>query len=179
MLPGPRALLFKGRCGGYCFGSLNFVRREVDGERLGVGPGLPHRECLFQSWFLRALSDVARSWDLDIPGWTPLGSALVPKLIGSYECELHALVEQLCRIQYSQVVDVGCAEGYYAVGFAMRMPGSKVFKRLIATIERGNFCREMADFNGVSDRVYVSGKCTSEDLIRLLVQGRGLVFSGL
>lgn len=56
---------------------------------------------------------------------------LSTKLLGCYEEELHPFVEReiarlVCRSD-AQIVDVGCADGYYAVGLAMRLPKSTVF----------------------------------------------------
>lgn len=51
---------------------------------------------------------------------------LIPKLIGSYEAEIQPWVERICRRPYSTVLDIGCADGYYAAGFAMRMPDTSV-----------------------------------------------------
>jgi len=53
-------------------------------------------------------------------------SALMPKLIGIYEKELHAVVEDLIAWRPDVVVDIGAAEGYYAVGLARRLPESRV-----------------------------------------------------
>jgi len=50
-------------------------------------------------------------------------SAYHAKLLGTYEMELHGIVEELCRETPGIIVDVGAAEGYYAVGLAMRLPG--------------------------------------------------------
>src|SRR5262249_24805293 len=66
----------------------------------------------------------------------------------------------------SIVVDIGAAEGYYAVGFARRLPKAQVIafemdpggRRLLA---------EMAILNRVDDRVTVRGKCEQADLIKL------------
>jgi hypothetical protein len=56
------------------------------------------------------------------------GSALLPKLLGSYEQPIHEWIERVCATsRYKVVIDVGCAEGYYACGFAKRMPSSRVF----------------------------------------------------
>jgi hypothetical protein len=41
--------------------------------------------------------------------------ALVPKLVGSYEAELHPALE---RLPAANVVNIGSADGYYAVGLA-------------------------------------------------------------
>jgi hypothetical protein len=49
---------------------------------------------------------------------TASGSALAPKLIGSYECELHATLRALLERRPRTFIDVGAAEGYYAVGLA-------------------------------------------------------------
>jgi hypothetical protein len=42
----------------------------------------------------------------------------VPKILGSYECELHDVIDSALRKKYYLAIDVGSAEGYYAVGFA-------------------------------------------------------------
>ena len=54
-------------------------------------------------------------------------SSCVPKLIGSYEEEVHPIIEEIIRRRYSIVVNIGCAEGYYAVGFALRIPDAIVY----------------------------------------------------
>src|SRR5687767_8100107 len=41
--------------------------------------------------------------------------ALIPRLLGTYECELHPHLERLAGEGLDCVIDVGCAEGYYAV----------------------------------------------------------------
>lgn len=44
------------------------------------------------------------------------GSALLPKIAGTYEMELHPVIEQLKAKNVDVVLDVGSAEGYYAIG---------------------------------------------------------------
>lgn len=51
---------------------------------------------------------------------------LAPKLLGLYESELAGAVDALVAGAPSRVVNVGCAEGYYAVGLARRLPGTEV-----------------------------------------------------
>ena len=91
------------------------------------------------------------------------GSALTPKLLGSYEAELHRVVENLIAYQPSVVVDIGCAEGYYAVGFALRLPETVVHAFDIDRLCQ-SLCGEMAKANGVDGRVNVHGACTQADL---------------
>src|ERR1700722_7380135 len=47
-----------------------------------------------------------------------VGSAHIPKLLGIYEGEIAPCIEQICRSRPELVVDLGAAEGYYAVGAA-------------------------------------------------------------
>ena len=82
--------------------------------------------------------------------------ALVPRLLGTYESELHPHLYALAEAGLDCVIDVGCAEGYYAVGLARAMPGATVYAFDIDLNAR-NKCAELAAINGVSDRVIVGG----------------------
>ena len=48
------------------------------------------------------------------------GSSIVPKLVGSYEAPLESWIEEAIKNGYNRIIDIGCAEGYYAVGLAFR-----------------------------------------------------------
>lgn len=48
------------------------------------------------------------------------------KLMGIYEDELHDFVEQAISESPDVVINVGCAEGYYSVGLAKRLPFTPV-----------------------------------------------------
>ncbi len=102
-----------------------------------------------------------------------VGSALMPKMIGSYEAELHNVIEQAMATEYRVVVDVGCAEGYYANGIARRLPSARVYA-FDTDPEARDLCAAMARLNGVEERVIVGGKCEPEDLNALLT-GRSLI----
>lgn len=104
------------------------------------------------------------------------GSALVPKLLGSYERELHQVIEHLASQEFSCVVDVGCAEGYYAVGFAVRLPHTSVLAFDTDPTAR-SLCLEMAHLNGVAERVKVNGACNEQTLLSLPMGTRALVIS--
>jgi hypothetical protein len=108
--------------------------------------------------------------------YAAVGSTLYPKLLGSYERELHQTVEDIVRLGYETVVDIGAAEGYYAVGLAMRMPGAKVIAFEMHPAGQ-TAIRAMATRNGVSDRVRVLGIATRSELAALDVSGRVLVIS--
>lgn len=55
------------------------------------------------------------------------GSQLLPKIIGSYEEPIHHWIKEICKTEYSSIIDVGCAEGYYAVGFKYLNKNSIVY----------------------------------------------------
>jgi hypothetical protein len=95
------------------------------------------------------------------------GSMLIPKLLGSYESELHSIIGELLeRGSFAKVVDVGCAEGYYAVGFALRLPTTAVYA-FDSDAHARRLCRRLSALNGVEKRVQVFGKCEATDLHRL------------
>ena len=95
-------------------------------------------------------------------------------LLGAYERELHPVLEQMLDTGYDTVVDVGCAEGYYAVGLALRLPMATVHAFDID--ERSQqICARTAAANGVADRVVVSGVCDGPQL-QQLITARSLVF---
>jgi hypothetical protein len=80
--------------------------------------------------------------------------ALVPRLLGTYESELHPHLQDFASGGLDCVIDVGCAEGYYAVGLARMMPTVTVQAYDIDEKAR-RACAELAAKNNVSNRVIV------------------------
>jgi len=110
------------------------------------------------------------------PRFEAVGSSIIGKVLGTYEVEINAWVQKLIATPYEVIVDIGCAEGYYAVGLAMKIPGCTVYA--FDTDERARaLCSEMAKLNGVADRVHVRGLCTPEELATLVAGKRALVIS--
>ena len=109
------------------------------------------------------------------PDMSSLGSTFIPKLIGSYEAELHPIIEVLIGNSYREIWDVGCAEGYYAVGFAIRSKDSFVRAFDIDPNSRIN-CLKMAKLNSVENRIQISEKCTAET-INMSDFTKGLIIS--
>lgn len=91
------------------------------------------------------------------------GSRLVPKLIGSYELELHDVIVEILASPPSVVVDVGCAEGYYAVGFATALPNATIFAYDIDPGSR-KLCDELGALNGIDKNLVIRGECNCEEL---------------
>lgn len=92
---------------------------------------------------------------------------LAPEILGAYECELHAALERAFARAPERVVNVGCAEGYYAVGAALRLPGATVhaFDLDEAALR---VCGEIARRNGVADRIRLERRCDPARLLDLL-----------
>lgn len=113
---------------------------------------------------------------LRYPGFSSFGSAIFPKILGSYEKELHPIIEKICAKSYSEIIDIGSAEGYYAIGMALRKPEAKVFA---FDVDRhaNIFCSQMAQLNGVSNRVKIESKCTPEALAGFPFSGKALIIS--
>lgn len=88
--------------------------------------------------------------------------ALAPRLLGTYEAELHPYIRYFAAQGLDCVIDVGCAEGYYAVGLARFMPDVKVYAYDIDEKAR-EACARLAAMNGVSDRVVIGGEFKPED----------------
>lgn len=51
---------------------------------------------------------------------------VIPKLLGTYESELHPWIEILLSNEYEQILNVGSADGYYTVGCAIAFPDAIV-----------------------------------------------------
>ncbi|TDU69227.1 hypothetical protein EI77_02875 [Prosthecobacter fusiformis] len=52
--------------------------------------------------------------------------SITPKWIGSYENELWPVIQEILQKPYRRIIDVGCADGYYAVGFARALPEAEI-----------------------------------------------------
>jgi hypothetical protein len=94
------------------------------------------------------------------------------KVLGTYECELHEAMADVLASDMSEFVDIGCADGYYAVGVAVRRPDVKVVAFDIDPPAR-HMTRLLARTNGVS--VDVRSEATT-DYLDSLSQG-AVVFS--
>ena len=74
------------------------------------------------------------------------------KTLGCYEAELHGPIEReiarLQTIEHPLIINLGSAQGYYAIGLAMRLPDATVYGVDIKP-ERFRFLHMAAELNGV------------------------------
>jgi SAM-dependent methyltransferase len=79
---------------------------------------------------------------------------LSTKCLGCYEEELHPFVEtqiaRLAKMEHPKIIDLGCAEGYYAVGLGRCLPQSVIYG---VDISKGSLAilRKAAALNGVTN----------------------------
>ena len=111
---------------------------------------------------------------LDDVSWSD--GDLPPKVLGCYEEELHGVITNAVGRNPSVVVNIGCAEGFYAVGLARLLPQARIFAFDIDPKAQA-ICRGAAQLNAVGDRVVVGGECTTDSLRKLVgPPGRALLF---
>jgi len=90
-------------------------------------------------------------------------STIYPKLLGSYEKEIQLKLIEIIKHKPHLVIDIGCAEGYYAVGLASILPGSQIIAADTSE-EARSLCLELAEFNGCTN-VTVTGTIDAEALM--------------
>ena len=123
---------------------LKFERSKVSHKLASETLAAHFKDRLVQNGFFKGLK---------YPGLESYGSSLFPKLSGSYENELHPLFNQLLPHNYNSIIDVGCAEGFYAVGLAQKFPNADVIAFDIDASAR-IMCKQMADENNLKLTIY-------------------------
>lgn len=78
------------------------------------------------------------------------------RMIGAYEASLAPVIESIIAKAPELIVDIGSAEGYYAVGMARRLPNTRVLAR-DASPRAQKLCATLAADNEVQDRVEIGG----------------------
>ncbi len=96
-----------------------------------------------------------------------VGSRYEPKLLGTYEKELHPVVEHWCQARFDTILNVGAAEGYYAIGLALRCPQARILA-FESEATGQQLLREMAELNGIADRLTIHGACDRDALNQCL-----------
>lgn len=101
--------------------------------------------------------------------WGPIE----PKWLGTFEQELQSILDQILQTKYSTIIDVGSAEGYYAVGLAVKFPHAQVYSYDIDPWARRQQ-RKLARLNKAKN-IKIGSRCTGKQLTDH-ISGRTLVF---
>lgn len=91
------------------------------------------------------------------------GSVLLLKLIGCYEEVLHKTIEKNKRNSYDTIIDIGCAEGYYLIGFGKNNPQAKLVGYDIDT-HALQLTKMLAEHNDLGNKLVLEKTCTPEKL---------------
>jgi hypothetical protein len=95
---------------------------------------------------------------------TPVSNRnLLGYLLGTQEAELHDVVGRVIARGYSRIINVGAADGYYAVGLLRAMPNIKVIAFESASEHHAGLMQTAA-MNGVAARFALKGFCRPDDL---------------
>ena len=88
---------------------------------------------------------------MEYPSFKSFTSTIIPKLIGTYESEIYNDIESLAKDNsYDNVIVIGAADGYYAVGLALLMPQAKIVS-YDANPEALYFCKEFKEKNNATN----------------------------
>ncbi|MEM8897555.1 MAG: class I SAM-dependent methyltransferase [Bacteroidota bacterium] len=101
-------------------------------------------------------------------------SAYFPKIIGSYEKELWENLESLLEKQYNSIIDVGCAEGYYAVGLGLRQKEAHIYAYDTDELAR-SMCEKLSQENGLGEKLTIKGELTEQELSSFPFEGNSLI----
>lgn len=111
---------------------------------------------------------------LKYPEAKSIGSVIAPKLLGFYEYELQTLISARCIGKYRTIVDIGCAEGYYAIGLGLQNPEAIVYA-FDTDFQAVAQCGKMALVNEIGERVLTGASCTPKTLMSLELRSPCLI----
>jgi hypothetical protein len=114
---------------------------------------------------------------MQYPPRSSWASCRFEKIIGTYELEIHEILEKLIvdKQAYEQILVIGAAEGFFAIGLARVFPNAKLFA-FEPEKQKTDVLRQMAELNGVSKRISVDGFCDPAKLSSMKISGKTLVF---
>ncbi len=91
------------------------------------------------------------------------GSILGAKLLGTYEQELNNAIAEIISDQPKLIIDIGSAEGYYAVGLCHKLKNVKMIA--FEADEKSHIkLTSLAKLNAVTDQIDQRGICDSASL---------------
>jgi hypothetical protein len=90
------------------------------------------------------------------------GSNLLSKILGSYEEPIQEWIKKIIEKKYHTILNIGCAEGYYAVGFGMKMPNTRIIGYDIDPDARSN-AKKLIKLNNIKN-ISIKSECTFKEL---------------
>lgn len=110
----------------------------------------------------RVLSGPFRGMELVVDvAWSD--GDISPKLLGTYEQELHEYIYKFSSTNYDAIINIGSADGYYGVGLALIFPKIPVYLFEINELAHP-IASNLAKINNVEDRIVQLGACNGDAL---------------
>jgi hypothetical protein len=110
---------------------------------------------------------------MTLAGWST-SSEYLPKIVGSYESQLHPYIHHFASSGYQRIINVGAGEGYYIVGLGKLLADADLFAFETDPMSR-NLCLAAAKANGCESRLTVLGEADLDSFRNVLVP-RSLIF---
>ncbi len=88
-------------------------------------------------------------------------------IVGSYEEEVHDVINGIICMAPANIIVIGAAFGYYAVGFALKIANTTVTAFESVEDPHWRQLAELAEINGVSGKVIQRGFCTADELAKV------------
>src|SRR5690606_5587565 len=80
-----------------------------------------------------------------------------------YESEIHSFIENALKNKYANLINIGSDDGYYAIGFACKIPDLKVYA-FDSNKQAWPILHQNAMDNGIGASVLQAGLFTESDL---------------
>jgi hypothetical protein len=145
-------------------------------RRLPDGVRAPLRVLLIPHWHIAAFMVRAAARNRVVAGpfrgmkvrLSGLSSRhLLGYILGSQELELRDLINRIINRGYGTILNIGAADGYYAVGLALRSPSTQV-EAFEALPELHPLIEKSARRNRVADRIALRSKCAGAPALVLM-----------
>jgi hypothetical protein len=94
---------------------------------------------------------------------------IFPKLLGSYEKELHNFFYNISQKNYTNIINIGCDDGYYLIGIALKLKGVDYYGFDINDRALRE-CKQLIAANRISEKIYLFNNFTHQKISHLAVQ---------
>jgi hypothetical protein len=102
--------------------------------------------------------------------------SILPKVSGFYEFEIHRIINRIIEKKHSHIINIGCAEGYYLVGFALKISDCQLIG-FDSDVGNQELCRQNSALNSVSEKIQIYGHADESSILKLKVYQNMLFFS--
>lgn len=142
---------------------INYKYRDIETENLSLCNKIFKEETVLHGLFK----------GMKYAGVHATGSSIYAKLLGSYELEISQHLQNLLKKEYTNLINIGCDEGYYAVGIALLFPNMKVYA-FDCNKKAQERCKTLARINNVAKNTTVLGCFDSSKLPQPVTTSKNL-----